>query len=258
MTATMRPGEFSKLAEDYSRYRPGYSESVLSGLLGMFSTTDIDVADIGAGTGIWTRMIAKRGVRSVVAVEPNDEMRRCGARDSEDLNITWKAGSGEVTGLADRSADWLSMASSFHWVNTEKGLAEFARILRPNGRFIAIWNPRRIEANPLLVEIEEHLRSLAPEMQRVSSGRSGIADRMTDILRAAPGYDDVVYLECEHISQQTPAQYLGAWRSVNDIQVQLGPDRFAAFLDFVAEKTKGVEYIETTFWTRAWSARRAG
>lgn len=258
MSVAVRAGDFSALAEDYSRFRPGYSESVLSALLGLFTSRDIDVADVGAGTGIWTRMIARRGVRSLVAVEPDDEMRRCGIRDSRDLPITWRKGGGEETGLGDASLDWLSMASSFHWVDVERGLAEFGRVLRPGGRFVALWNPRRIEANPLLVEIEGHLHGLAPEMKRVSSGRSGIADRMTDILRAAPGFDDVVYLEGEHVAELTPAQYLGVWRSVNDVQSQLGPDRFTRFLDYVAERISGLAAIETTYTTRAWTARRRG
>jgi sugar/nucleoside kinase (ribokinase family) len=38
-------------------------------------TTDHLVADIGAGTGIFTRMLVDQGFR-VVAVEPNDEMRK--------------------------------------------------------------------------------------------------------------------------------------------------------------------------------------
>ena len=148
------------------------------------------------------------------------------------------------------------MASSFHWVDTEKGLAEFARVLRPDGRFIALWNPRRIEANPLLMEIEEHLRSLAPEMERVSSGRSGIAERMSEILRAAPGFDDVISMEGAHVASLTPDQYLGVWRSVNDVQHQLGPQRFNQFLDWVAKRIQGMDSITTTYLTRAWTARK--
>jgi len=34
---------------------------------------EVDAVDIGAGTGIWTRMLAAKGLRSVTAVEPSDE-----------------------------------------------------------------------------------------------------------------------------------------------------------------------------------------
>ena len=55
---------------------------------------------------------------------------------------------------------------------------------------------------------------------------------------------------------RSPEQYLGAWRSVNDLQVQLGPNLFAEFLRFIEHQTKGVSEIETTYLTRAWVARR--
>lgn len=252
----VRQGDFSTLAENYSRYRPSYAPSVLSALLGLFPTLDIDVADVGAGTGIWSRMIAGRGVRSVVAVEPDDGMRSCGIRDSSGTAVRWRKGHGEATGLPDHCVDLLCMASSFHWVDTAAGLAEFRRVLRPEGRFVALWNPRHIEANPLLVEIEGYLKELAPELVRVSSGRSGITERLGSILRMTDGYDDLVYLEGEHRVRQSPEQYLGAWKSVNDIQAQLGPERFARFLDRVQERIAGLDYIETTYMTRAWTVRR--
>jgi SAM-dependent methyltransferase len=147
--------------------------------------------------------------------------------------------------------------SSFHWVDFDKGCAEFQRILRPGGRFVAVWNPRLIEANPLLVEIEAEIGRLKPDVRRVSSGRSGLTERLTDALWSTPGFDDVVYLEGRHVNVQTPEQYLGAWRSVNDLQVQLGPDLFAAFLRHVENKIDGLPGIETTYLTRAWAARRS-
>lgn len=249
-------GDYTGLAEDYSKYRPDYAPSVLTALLALTGkpANAIDAVDVGAGTGIWTRMLAARGLHSVTAVEPNADMRRCGERDSHD--VVWHNGSGESTGLPDGCADFVSMASSFHWVDTDKGLAEFHRLLRPSGRFVALWNPRLIDVSPLLVEIEAELKRLSPDYRRVSSGRSGIADRMTEILTTNPLYRDTVYLEGRHVIRQSPAVYLGVWRSVNEVQVRLGPERFAAFLDYIAGKIAGLEYIETTYLTRAWSAER--
>jgi hypothetical protein len=54
----------------------------------------------------------------------------------------------------------------------------------------------------------------------------------------------------------TPERYLGAWRSVNDLRVQLGEKQFDAFLDFVEQRVGGQRLIEATYLTRAWSARR--
>ena len=257
--SSMTHGDFTALADDYARYRPGYAPSVATVILdlGGRPLIEIDAADVGAGTGIWTMILAARGLHSITAVEPNDEMRRQGILASQGMNISWRKGTGEATGLGNESAHLVSMASSFHWVDFDKGCAEFQRILRPGGRFVALWNPRLIEVNPLLVEIESEITRFKPDIRRVSSGRSGLTDRLTDMLWSKAGFDDVLYLEGRHVAHQTPEQYLGAWRSVNDLQVQLGPDLFSQFLRSVERKIDGLSSIETTYLTRAWSARRA-
>lgn len=256
--AMFRAGDFTGLASDYSQHRPDYCPSVLNGLLGMLNkpAQDVDFADIGAGTGIWTRMVYGKGVRSISAVEPNDDMRANGIADSAGIPIRWLAGNAEETSLPDACCDWLSMASSFHWVDFNKATREFHRVLRPGGRFTALWNPRLIEANPLLVEIESHLDTLRPNLKRVSSGRSGITETLTEQLLASSYFEDVVYLEGRHMIAMLPERYMGAWRSVNDLRVQLGAEKFNAFLVFVEQRISGIDIIEATYLTRAWSARR--
>lgn len=78
-----------------------------------------------------------------------------------------------------------------------------------------------IEVNPLLMEIEAHLDTLCSNIKRVSSGRSGITETLTEKLWGSQYFDDVVYLEGRHVLAMTPSRYLGAWRSVNDLQVRL-------------------------------------
>jgi ubiquinone/menaquinone biosynthesis C-methylase UbiE len=263
LSVTMKHGDFTGLAGDYAKFRPGYAPQVATAILGYVThhvgraAATIDAADIGAGTGIWTRTLAAHGLRSVVAVEPNDDMRAQGIQTSRGTGIVWYKGSAEATGLPDGSADLVSMASSFHWANFDQACDEFHRILRPGGVFVALWNPRFIEANPLLVEIEAHIAQLKPDIRRVSSGRSGITERLTDMLSAKPQFSEVLYLEGRHSIRQTPEQYIGAWRSVNDLQVQLGPELFGKFLDFTEQRIAGLTAIETTYVTRAWAARRA-
>lgn len=254
----MKAGDFTGLANDYSQHRPDYCPSVLSALLGMLNkpAASVDFVDVGAGTGIWTRMVYRQGVKSVTAIEPNADMRASGVADSKDTKIRWLDGNAEHTGAGDASCDWITMASSFHWAKFDVAIREFHRVLRPQGRFTALWNPRLIEVNPLLVEIEAHLATLRPNIKRVSSGRSGITESLTQQLWSSPYFDDVVYLEGRHIISMTPERYLGAWRSVNDLRVQLGPQSFDAFMAFVQKRISGMKAIEATYLTRAWSARR--
>ena len=258
MNKVIMAGDFTGLAKDYSKNRPDYSSSVLKGVLGLLEKPigEIDFVDVGAGTGIWTRMVQEAGVRSLAAVEPNSEMRAEGIADCSDGPVVWSAGRAEATDLRDNSADWLSMASSFHWTNFEKATKEFHRLLRHEGRFTALWNPRFIENNSVLVEIESFLKQLKPDIRRVSSGNSGITENLTEMLWSSPFFEDVIYLEGRHIINMSPSRYLGAWRSVNDLQTQLGPSKFSEFLNFVENKVEALEMIEATYVTRAWSAKR--
>jgi hypothetical protein len=52
------------------------------------------------------------------------------------------------------------------------------------------------------------------------------------MLSAKPQFSEVLYLEGKHSMRQTAEQYIGAWRSVNDLQVQLGLELFGKFLGF--------------------------
>lgn len=254
----MKHGDFTHLAANYSKYRPGYAPLVLDAIEGLLGRplAEADAADVGAGTGIWSRIVFARGVRSLTAVEPNAAMREHGERDSAETSIAWQAGSGEASGLPDQSVDLLTMASCFHWMDFDLTTAEIARALRPKGCFVALWNPRRLEANPLTVEIEDTLYAMAPQIKRVSSGRSSFCAELSDRLRSSPHFEDVVSLEAEHSVEQSREEYLGVWRSVNDVRVQAGEETFAKFMAYVEERLADVPSLRVTYSTRAWVARK--
>ena len=257
--AEKKLGDFTGLAGNYARFRQGYSDSVLTAVLAVLGkdSSEIDAIDLGAGTGIWTRMLASRALRSVTAVEPNADMRGEGQSVSASQSIKWIAAPGEKSDLPNQCADLVTAASSFHWMDFEKTVGEIKRLLRPGGRFVALWNPRLTEASPLLSEIETHLSALVPSMKRISSGRSSFTEQLSDRLATVEGFDDLLFMEGRNLVRQPPDAYLGAWESVNDVQVQLGPDKWHAFLDFVEQRITGRPYIETVFLTRAWVVRNS-
>lgn len=258
MKANLIHGDFTGLAKSYSKFRPGYSSTVADLILSLVKKEldEIVFADVGAGTGIWTRIIDAKGTGTSIAIEPNDDMFLEGMVDSKGTKIIWSKGTGEATGLADDSIDLLTMASSFHWVNFNKGVEEFSRVLRKGGVFAAIWNPRIIDSSPLLLEIENKIRDINPSVNRISSGNSNFVENLSIKLLTNPYFEDLTYIEGRHLQKFTPDQYIGVWESVNDVRFQLGESGWNEFIGFVKNKIKNLEVIEQTYLTRAWTVKR--
>lgn len=130
---------FSDRADDYARFRPSYPAAAVDWVLhGLQPPPNLDVADIGAGTGISARLLADRGCR-VVAVEPNAAMRSAAEAHAR---VIWRDGTAEATSLPNGSVDLAVVAQAFHWFVVETAVREFRRILRPRGRLAIVWNRR--------------------------------------------------------------------------------------------------------------------
>ena len=253
MTTTVQQGDFTDLAKDYANCRPDYSQTILQALLRHAGAST--VADVGAGTGIWSRMLSQAGLQTT-AVEPCDEMREEGVRFTADFDINWYSGSAETTGLTDASVGWVTMASSFHWADTPVALKEFHRILKPGGHFTVLWNPRNIDGNELHEKIEQLVHDLVPTLKRVSSGRAKNSRDWTHDLQSTSHFTNCIFMEARHEIAMSQERYLGAWRSVNDIQAQAGPEKFELLLDLIRKKIDGLDEVVVPYKTRAWTVRK--
>lgn len=126
---------FSDRVRDYVKHRPGYPGGVVDAVLEGFGV-DASVVDVGAGTGIMSRLLGDRGA-NVLAVEPNDAMREAAEVHER---VRWHKGTAESTGLADGVCDVVVAAQAFHWFHAGAALREFARLLRAGGRAAVVWN----------------------------------------------------------------------------------------------------------------------
>jgi ubiquinone/menaquinone biosynthesis C-methylase UbiE len=146
---------FCDRVDDYVKYRPSYPAAAIDKILeGLAPPSQIVAADIGAGTGISSRLLAERGV-SVIAIEPNAAMRE--AAEPHPL-VEFRDGTAEVTNLSDASVDLVTCFQAFHWFNPEPTLSEFRRILKPSGRLAVVWN-NRDEEDALTAEYNRLVRA---------------------------------------------------------------------------------------------------
>lgn len=132
---------FSDRVKDYTRHRPSYPPAAIDAVLESLDPPQfLTIADIGAGTGISSRLLAEREC-TVHAIEPNDAMRRAGEAEAHP-RIRWHPGTGECTSLPDRSVHLVTSFQAFHWLQHDRALSEFARILQSDGRLAICWNIR--------------------------------------------------------------------------------------------------------------------
>lgn len=161
---------FSSRVADYVRYRPDYPPALLDWLhqdIGV--PTETLVADIGAGTGISTRLFLAAG-HPVIAVEPNAAMREAAEQllAPDYLRLKLADGTAEATGLADNSVGLVAAAQAFHWFDTAAVRREWARILQPEGMALVFWNSRLLDASPFLIGYEQLLLEFGTDYTEVA------------------------------------------------------------------------------------------
>ncbi|GIP18123.1 methyltransferase [Paenibacillus montaniterrae] len=160
---------FSDRVDSYLKYRPSYPEEAIDYLydhVGLRSNSRI--ADIGAGTGIFSKLILER--RSyVIAVEPNEAMRAASEQMlNKNSNFQAISGSAESTGLPDQSVEFIVCAQAFHWFDRSGAQAEFRRILQPGGKVILIWNTRLTNGTPFREEYDDLLHTYGTDYKKVN------------------------------------------------------------------------------------------
>lgn len=160
---------FSSRVENYIKYRPHYPQAVIDYLRDNCQLTPASiVADIGSGTGISSQLFLQNG-NLVYGIEPNREMREAGERLLKRYkNFKSIDGVAEATTLANASVDLIVAGQAFHWFDREKAKIEFARILKPQGWVVLIWNDRRTNSTPFLIAYEQLLQTYGTDYGRVN------------------------------------------------------------------------------------------
>ncbi len=173
MPASNATSRFSDRVENYVRYRPSYPAEVIASLkVDCGLRPEHVVADVASGTGIWTRMLLEKANR-VYGIEPNPDMRAAGERLlGEFPKFTSVAGTAEETGLPDHSVDFVTAAQAGHWFNRKNSRREFARILKPDGWLVLLWNERCVDTTPFLRAYEQMLLTYGTDYEDVRHERT--------------------------------------------------------------------------------------
>jgi len=132
---------FNRLAGKFGRsYCPGRSWQGLAHLL-LTLVPAIDVADLGAGEGTLSQLLAKRA-RKVIAIDNSERMVEVGtqlAKDHGFTNLEYRLGDLEDPPIAENSIDLAIFSQALHHANSpQKALGAARRFLRSGGRLVVV------------------------------------------------------------------------------------------------------------------------
>ena len=235
--------DYTDRAHTYDK-RADYSDKAITKLLKKTGCSpDKPVGDIGAGTGKLSKMLLEFDL-TVHAVEPNDNMRRYGIKNTQDKSIFWSEGTGEKTGLEDSSVYAAFFGSSFNVVKQQKTLEEVARILVPGGWFSCMWNHRDVE-DSLQKEIEKIITSFIPNYDY------GLRRQDPSLVITNSGlFSQVENIEERFLVSMEKMEIVDAWKS-HDTLFRQSDGKFNDIINEISNILTAEKYL-VPYFTRVW------
>jgi SAM-dependent methyltransferase len=246
-------GVFSSKVTDYVAARPGYPDALYDVLreLGALPAVPSTVADLGAGTGLFSQGLLARG-HHVFAVEPNAAMRSAAhAFLHSYAGYRGIDGSAEATTLEDESVDLVTVAQAFHWFEIEPTRRECLRILRPGGKVALIWNDRLL-TDPLQKDIEAIFAEFGGAARQALAAHESRNDVPRFFHRAATASVDLPH---EHLLDRAGLQSVVFSRSYMPPRQSEAGCEAAVRVDGVFDKHAVLDHVTMRYRTVAAIAR---
>jgi SAM-dependent methyltransferase len=193
-SAADRSRKFDAIAALYDTYRPGYPEETFDDLIAIAGLADGDhIVEIGAGTGIATEPLARRGL-SITCIEPGPDMTAVArAKLATWPGVTFVSATFEDWTVPADPADAVVAANSWHWVDPEVGFPKAAAALRDGGCLCLIFHRVVRVGPPGFAEELRHLRAgLAPPTPAdLEAGRYLESHRWSEDMEASGCFESV-------------------------------------------------------------------
>lgn len=243
--ARRRDWDYDALAAHY-RLRAPYDAAALDAAVARSAPHGADCVDIGAGSGRLTAELVVRGLR-VTAVEPSAPMRAIGEREVPAAR--WIGADAEHCGLDADCCSVLTFGSSFNVMPVRSALDIAARLLRPRGALLVLWNHRDLD-DPLQqrvqAAIERHVPGYAHGSRR---------DDPSATIEADGRFGAVEHIVGRFMHRVRADDFVDGFRAHATLVRQAGA-AMPAVLDAMHSALAGHAAIDVPFTTRIWLAWR--
>jgi ubiquinone/menaquinone biosynthesis C-methylase UbiE len=152
-----REFDFGGTSLDYSKYRDIYPESMYAKLydagIGRQGQT---ILDLGTGTGVFPRGMYRYGAK-YTGIDISEEQIQYAIKLSKEQNmdIEYKTCPAEAAGFESNTFDVISAVQCFIYFDIKKVMPEIWRMLKGDGKFIAIWMSWLPQEDTIAAETEK-------------------------------------------------------------------------------------------------------
>lgn len=227
----------------YQSARPGYPVAAIAHMVEVLGIEEARrVVDVAAGTGLFTRELVPFA-RDLVAVEPSAGMRH--EFERQELGVAILEGTAESLPFDSHSIDVITVAQAFHWFEYDKALAEFARVLDPEGHLGLIWNER----DESVEWVAQLTTAMLWDLKRPFDAATDYAAVLAD-----GGFREIEQRTFHHVQLVDRATLDRRVLSTSYIAV-MAPDKQREILDNVAQVVRDFdEYFEIPYVTSTYCA----
>ncbi len=243
--------DYSNLAADYEQRAPYHADFAAWVFREARFVDGANVADIGAGTGRVARAFAALGC-TVDAVEPCVEMATVG-KTLNQQRIRWHSTQAEHTGLPEQRYSAVCFGSSLNVVRHESALSEAARLLRPDGKLLVLYNHRDL-SDPLQRRIEASIRNIIPGFAYGSRRQDP-----TSTIEIGKRFRVSAHHQLAFDHGSSRDEFVAGFRAHATLARQAGekfPEVLSAIEAAIDTNSNANELIRIPFLTRLWLAER--
>lgn len=208
---------FSEVAARYAEFRPTYPEELFAWLASLCNEHDC-AWDCATGSGQAASGLAPH-FGQVIATDASAEQIGHARGPG---NVSFRVAAAEASGLADRSADLVTVAQAAHWFDLPKFFAEARRVLKPGG-VLALWGYGRLDLPSGMDEIFQRFYSETigpywpPERKWIDDGYRSLDFPFGEI--TAPSFAIEVEWNLSRL-----LDYLSTWSAVKRYRADTGRD----------------------------------